>query len=402
MEENNERQIPKYSEEEVQKIKNSIELKTVLKVSLMFLIIIFLFTILVTYYFFISDAYMPKEVRKLLNIVDLYEENYYEDVDLVDLIDGASRGLVEGSGDKYGAYLSSKSARTSGKKLESGHYFGLGITYTKYPEEGYIEITDIVRNGPADRAGLKIGSIITHINDKEITEELLEQFSDDIQGKVIRDFVFTFEDGTTLTVTTDEVDVPKVDYEIIDNVGYISIYTFVEDTVGLYKEAFDNVLKFDVKEIVIDLRDNTGGDVDAVVEMLDYIIGEELIVKLDYKNSEDEEKYSDSETAYDGKIPISIIVNEHTASASELMTMVLQDVYDCKVYGKKTFGKSTILSVYSFKDGSMFVMSVGLYLPPSGRVIEEMGIEPDVEVSDEDIELSGSEIYYKYINNNNR
>lgn len=389
---NNENKVKKeYTEKEIKNIK----LNTFLSSCLLFLFIGFILSLCVIHYFYISDSYMPKELRKFINIQSLYNNGYLNEYELSDMIDGAISGMVYNSEDKYGSYLPASTAVTTGNLLKKGGYFGLGITYTK--TENCIEIMDIVDESPAAKAGLKIGSVVKYINNEPISLEMLERFSSSIQEKSMRKYTFLLDTGEQVTMITDEVEKRKVDYFVKDNVGYISVHTFVEDTTELFKSAFNEINKANVKHIVLDLRGNNGGDVDAVVSMLDYITKDCLLVKIDNKAKEDEEYFSDEESVYNPDIPISIVVNKDTASASELMTMALQDIYGCKVYGEKTFGKSTVLSVYTFKDNSMFIMSSGLYFPPSGRMIEDVGVVPDVLIPKELLSNDIDYIYNTYI-----
>lgn len=396
--ENNELTEIKFSEEELMLHDKCIRNRVIFNSFIYLLVILFLLFILCITFFSKNNPFLPNSIKKFLSIVDLYETSYMQEVSIENLIDGAIYGLVSGSEDKYGGYISIDKSATTGKRLSVGGYYGLGITYVK--DKDSIKITDIVRGSPADKAGLEVGSVVEYINGEPVNSDMLEQFSKDIQEKVITEFTFRLDTEEEITMVTENIDVPKVDFFIKDDIGYISIYTFVPDTFDLFKEAIDNIVGSNVKELVIDLRNNSGGELETAVSMLDYITEDELLVKLDYKNNKvfnDEERYSDSFCAIDKKLPISIIVNENTASAAELTTMVLQDIYNAKVYGKTTFGKSTILSVYEFNDKSMLLMSVGLYLPPSERIIEEEGITPNVIINDDDLEKEVDYLYEKYI-----
>ena len=389
---NKENEIKKeYSEKEIK----SIRLNAFLTSCLFFLFIGFLLSLFVINYFYISDDYIPKEVRKFMNIISLYQNNYLNDYEMDDMIDGAIAGLVVKSGDKYGTYLPPSTGVIKSSILSNGGYFGLGITYTKH--ENCIEIVGVVENSPAANAGLKIGDVVKYINNEPINLEMLERFSNSVQEKSMRKYTFLLDTGKQITMIADEIETQKVNYFIKDNVGYISIYTFVPGTSELFKEAFDEITKANVRHIVLDLRGNTGGDVEVVVDMLNYITSDCLLVKLDNVAAEDKEYISDKNCAYDSNIPMSIVVNSSSASASELMTMALQDIYNCKVYGEKTYGKSTVLSVYTFEDNSMFVLSSGLYYPPSGRMIEGVGVTPDVLVPKELISNDIDYIYNTYI-----
>jgi carboxyl-terminal processing protease len=171
------------------------------------------------------------------------------------------------------------------------------------------------------------------------------------------------------------------------------------DTVSLFKDAVDSVIADGVTEIVFDLRNNSGGDADAVVKMLDYILDECLIIDIKQADGGSRQIYSDSASVLSKDIKIKILVNSGSASASELFTMSLQDNRNAVIMGEKTYGKSTVLTYFTFKDGSMLGMSTGLYYPQSGRYIEGIGIEPDIILSKDELVLSIEELYEQNILN---
>ena len=358
------------------------------------LLFLILFYVCVNYF---NTIFIPPELRKVNAALELYEKTYSNEYKIEDLIDGCILGMVIGSNDKYGGYITSLNSATTGEYRTSGKYYGLGITYTNNGSE--IEITNVVKDGVADKAGVKIGDIITHIDGNAITIDIIEDFRISISDESRTDVTFTTKDGREIYIKLGIIERKKLDYEIINNVGYITIYGFLEDTDKLFKTAMDSFMIREVEHIVIDLRGDLGGLVDTVVPMLDYITKDGLIVKLDYKSEEAEDKeiYSDSNSVYDNSIPISIIVDSDTASASELFSMCLRDFYGCKIYGEKTYGKGTIVSSYSFNDKSILSMSVGTYYTQNGKNIEGEGIKPDVLLN-EDIDKDKVYIYEKYIN----
>ena len=346
---------------------------------------------------YLNTIFIPPELRKINAALELYEKTYSNEYKIEDLIDGCVLGMVIGSKDKYGGYITSLNSSTTGELKTSGKYYGLGITYKNNGSE--IEITDIIKDGVADKAGVKVGDIITHIDGNAITIDIIEDFRISIADETRKNVMFTTKDGREIYMELGLIERKKLEYEIIDNVGYITIYGFLEETDKLFKTAMDSFMLRDVEHIVIDLRGDLGGLVDTVVPMLDYITKNDLIVKLDYKSEkvEDKEIYSDNFSVYDGSIPISLIVDSETASASELFSMCLRDFYGCKIYGEKTYGKGTIVSSYTFKDKSILSMSVGTYYTQNGKNIEGEGIKPDVLLN-EDIDKDKVYIYEKYIN----
>ena len=235
----------------------------------------------------------------------------------------------------------------------------------------------------------------------KLNEKLNPDIGEEIKEQKITTVIFETESGRIIEIELGSVKSPKVEYKVIDGIGYIHIYTFVMDTVNLFKDAVDAVIAEGATEIVFDLRNNSGGDADAVVAMLDYILDECLIIDIKESNGDSRQIYSDAESVLSKDVQIKILVNSSSASASELFTMSLQDNRNAVVIGEKTYGKSTVLTYFTFKDGSMLGMSTGLYYPQSGRYIEGEGIEPDILLSKDELVLSFEELCERNILNKN-
>ena len=328
---------------------------------------------------------------KLDNILELYDSMYIGEVEYSDIVDGAIQGIVIASEDKYGGYIPAIQKNTVSDKINTGKYKGFGFTYGI--EEGYIEIKDIVEDSSAGRSKLKIGDRVTHINNELLTDEVLNNFILKVSNGTIDTVLFTLSDSTQIELEAGIVNMPKISTNIVNNVGYIKIHNFVEDTVTLFKESVDKVIDNNVEEIIFDLRGNNGGSLDAVVDMLDYITKDILIVKIEYKTGENVDYYSDSNSVLKNDVTIKILVDNETASAAELFTMCLQDAYKARVIGQTTYGKSTVLSNFIFKDGSMLAMSTGYYHTLNGLNIEGLGITPDIDLNDSDILKNSIELY---------
>lgn len=380
-----------YTEKEVEKIKRHILIP--FSILFIFLVITYIVGGFLVYTVF-KDVAGDINIKKFLNVVQLYDEYYNEDIDIEKAIDYSITGFVASTEDKYGGYIPRKNSVTTGEKIMKGKYQGLGITYsTEFIEDGYMEIVDIVEDSEASRSNLKIGDIIIEINGESITEEVVEKFRENMRNQKLDKVIFTLKTNEKITIPIGIVNFPKLDFEIEKGVGYINIHTFVLDTVPLFKEALIKMQEEEVSEIVFDLRDNGGGDVEAVTKMLDMLVDKGLIVDLEYNTGKKEEIYATNECYLKENTKITILVNKNTASASELFTMCSQDLLNAYVVGEQTYGKSTILSYFNFKDGSILVMSSGVYYPQSGRNIEDNGIIPDKTLNDEEMLLSSKEVY---------
>lgn len=333
-----------------------------------------------------------EKYSKIEGVLQLYSQEYINDFDEDYMLEYAVKGLVAGSGDVYGGYLLSEDIKTS-EKIKDGKYLGLGITYQV--KEDYLDIIEIVKDSPAGRSELSVGDKVIAINDKEISDETIDWFKSDLKGENDQKYIFKLESGKSIELSVGLVNFQKVEYEIDkeNDVGYLHIYTFVLDTIPLFESAIDEIETSGVSNLVVDLRSNNGGDLNAVVSMLDYILSDCTIVTLENNKNETSSLSSDTENNLKDDINVKILVNSETASASELFTMVMQEQRNAEVYGETTYGKSAVLSYFSFKDDSVLILSTGLYYPESGRNIEGIGIEPDKVLDELDLEKEMTELY---------
>ena len=400
-----------YSEQEVRKIVKETSITSILFSLVSIALIVLIILLFLTYKGILGNIYYSMQLLKdddflkYVSVLNLYEKHYLGEMDMSEVVDYSIVGAVSAANDKYGMYIPKSERNITSSNLKTGNYFGLGVTLrfneSQNEELGKssIEIVDIVKDSPAGRSELSVGDKIVKINGEYVTSELYADLLAQIKEQTITTVTFETESGRVIVIDLGSVKSPKVEYEVIGDVGYIHIYTFVMDTVDLFKDAVDNMVKAGVSEIVFDLRNNSGGDADAVVAMLDYILDECLIIDIKKANGDSEQIYSDKNSVLSSDVVIKILVNSGSASASELFTMSLQDNRDAVVIGQKTYGKSTVLTYFTFKDGSVLGMSTGEYYPQSGRYIEGDGIEPNIELSDSEIVLSIEELIDKELLN---
>lgn len=400
-----------YSEQEVRKIVKETSITSILFSLVSIALIVLIILLFLTYKGILGNIYYSMQLLKdddflkYVSVLNLYEKHYLGEMDMSEVVDYSIVGAVSAANDKYGMYIPKSERNITSSNLKTGNYFGLGVTLrfnesqNKELGKSSIEIVDIVKDSPAGRSELSVGDKIVKINGEYVTSELYVDLLAQIKEQTITTVTFETESGRVIVIDLGSVKSPKVEYEVIGDVGYIHIYTFVMDTVDLFKDAVDNMVKAGVSEIVFDLRNNSGGDADAVVAMLDYILDECLIIDIKKANGDSEQIYSDKDSVLSSDVTIKILVNSGSASASELFTMSLQDNRDAIVIGQKTYGKSTVLTYFTFKDGSVLGMSTGEYYPQSGRYIEGDGIEPNIELSDSEIVLSIEELIDKELLN---
>lgn len=320
------------------------------------------------------------KIKELLEQIDLY---YYEDVDTAELTDGLYKGLFEGIGDPYSVYYT-KEEYDSMMASTSGTYCGIGAVLSQDAKTMQVSILHIYDNTPAQKAGLKDGDIIIKVEDIVASEVELTELVSNIRGdkgtkvhmQVLREGE---EDYLEFDIERDEVEVPTVDYEMLeDNVGYIEITEFAEPTKEQFMNAVKDLEKQGMGAMIVDLRDNPGGYLTAVTEILDEILPEGITVYTEDKYGNRQDYTSDEEHKMD--YPLAVLVNENSASASEIFAGAIKDYKYGTLIGTKTFGKGIVQSVRQLSDGSAIKLTTAKYYTPNGNYIHEVGIEPDVEL----------------------
>ncbi len=331
-------------------------------------------------------------VRKTDEITDLIERNYLYDQNPQRISDGMFTGLIYGltGDDKYAAYYSANNYETEKKELK-GSYVGIGVSVTKDEATGGVLVGAVTADGPAEKAGILEGDIITAADDKSLTDislsECIELISGE-EGTSVRLKIKRGEEELELDVTRETIKEESVRFQVIPktNIGYLSIASFTPTTEQDYYAAVDELSENkQVEGIIIDLRNNSGGDMNVALRMVDSILadnlgadGKTLLVKTEDKNGKTEEYYA--EDGVSDNIAINILVNGKSASASEIFSGVLKD-YGYEVIGTKTFGKGIVQSIYQLSDGSAVKFTTDYYLLPNGERIHGEGIEPSIEVA---------------------
>ena len=330
------------------------------------------------HFFFLSDG----RYEKLKQMDSLVEKHFYGEVDKEKLSDTLMMGYVAGLGDKYAYYYSSEEASLRNDSL-AGSGQGIGIIVVQHPDSGNIYVKNVYHEGPADKAGIKVGDEITAIDSVSVTERGYQQSVNDI----IREL------GETVTVTvlrdgkTRDI---KVEYsrfiaqtvfgQMLDSgVAYVEITSFNGGTYTQFKNTVDSLVSEGAKGIIFDLRGNGGGPVNSVTQMVDYLCPEGVIMTAKYANG-DVKVVAESD-ASEIELPMAVLTNAGTASASEIFTASIKDFGKGISVGSMTFGKGVMQSTYAFSDGSDVVFTVAEFFPYSGKSFNGKGIEPDIEVT---------------------
>ena len=317
------------------------------------------------------------KMAELKSYIDAYYLNDYKEQDL---IDGAYTGYVAGLGDPYSSYMT-KEAYGSWMASATGNYSGVGITFTEN-EDGAYEVLEVNPGSPADKAGVVPQDLILTVNGESYTDS--EVMASAIRGKKgTKVTLMIYHDGKEkeIELIRDTITVESVTWEMVDdNIGYIKISSFVENTGADFNNALQSVEGKQPKGLILDLRNNGGGLVDQCVEVADAFLDEGVVCYVEDKNGK-----SETYDAVDGKtaIPTVILINESSASASEILAAALKD-NGFDIVGTKSFGKGVIQTTIEMKDGSALKLTIMQYLSPDKHAIHEKGIKPTVKVEDDE------------------
>lgn len=325
-----------------------------------------------------SQAVIEK-INKLEALIDQY---YMEEVDPSVMAEGIYKGLLQSLNDPYSVYYT-KEEYTALMESSSGVYYGIGAYVSQNVNTGIISIVKPFVNGPAYEAGVLPGDILYKVNGEEVTGEDLTEVVGKIKGEegskaqitVIREGV---SDPIDFTIVRREVEVPTIEYEMLDNkIGYILVSEFDEVTAKQFRKALSDLEKQGQKGLIIDVRDNPGGLLTTVVDMLDRMLPEGLIVYTEDKYGQREEKFSTAKEEFNK--PLAVLINGNSASASEIFAGAIQDYGVGTIVGTTSFGKGIVQSIIPLTDGTAIKVTVSKYFTPKGRNIHKIGIEPDVK-----------------------
>ncbi len=335
-----------------------------------------------------------------------YVENYIEDNFLYEiegsLQDGSLRGMIETLDDPYSEYLDLDEMKSLIEQT-SGEYSGIGI-YVSISEDNKILVISPIEDTPAEKAGIKTGDKIIKVNGTEFTGEEMTEAVKVMKGKPGTEVTITVQRERPsgelkvfdLTIERANIKIETVKHGVLENnIGYIRITTFDEPTDEDFEKALDELIKEkEVEALVLDLRFNPGGLLDSVVEIADELLGKTVITYTQTKDGE-REYYNSGNSMVD--IPLVVLINEGSASASEILAGAIKDTERGVLVGEKSFGKGIVQRIIPLEDGSGFKLTVSEYFTPDNLNIHDIGIEPDVtiELNEKSMEegLYGMEFY---------
>jgi carboxyl-terminal processing protease len=315
----------------------------------------------------------------LIKVISLVRTQYLHPVEPAQLVDGAIKGIVGSLNDPYSVYLEPKTFSQLQEQIK-GSFGGLGILVGV--KEEYLTVVRVYEGTPAARGGIDEGDVITRIDEHDARAIDLETAINLMRGKVGSEVKLTIDrQGETkeFTLVREEISVPTVEGQRIPgtDIGYLSISQFTERTGEEMNETLARLQNEPIKGLILDLRDNPGGELTAAVSVAKSFIPKGPIVYIDYRFGRDQEFTSEGHTL---QLPLVVLINERSASAAEILAGAVKDTGAGTLVGVKTFGKGIVQTVFPLDNGAGLKLTTARYLTPNRKDIHQIGVEPDILV----------------------
>ena len=354
-------------------------LKTIIAV-LLIAIISSISTLGLIYY---ALGFNEQGFSNLMRFITAYrfiETKYVNDTDDVKLIDGAIDGMVKSLNDPHSNYLSPKMYKTLMEQTE-GSFAGIGVVMGMDNEQK-IHIVGIMENSPGQKAGLQEGDEILAVDGVPVTQMAFDEVAAHVRGQAGTDVVLTImrdNANQDITITRDNIKLKTVGHKMLDNnIGYIQIVSFSEDTANEFNEAYNDLKNQGMKALVLDLRNNPGGLLTTCVEIAKKLVPKGEIVSIVDKQG-NKETYSSSLEA--PEYPLVVLINKNSASASEILSGAIQDTKAGTIIGNTSYGKGSVQTILPMFEDDAVKLTIAKYYTPSGRSIDGTGITPDIEIN---------------------
>ncbi len=340
----------------------------------------FLLGNIVNFVVFSDSSSSGDELDELVSTYDNIVNNYYEDVDKEELIDAGIQGMINYLDDPYATYFSGDASDDFNEEL-SGTYEGIGIEVML--KDGVVSVGNVFDNSPANKAGVKVGDIVTKVNDTDINgkslTEVVNMISGNDSGKSSK--LTVTRDGQELSfeLSKDTIETPVVDSEIYESnnkkIGYIKIEIFNSNSYKQFNKILKKLEKNNIEGLVIDVRDNPGGYLSEVKNILSLFLNKkQVLYQLQTKNKT--EKVYGTKKSVDRDYPVSVIINDESASASEILASAFKESYGSHVVGINSYGKGTVQSASDLNSGDTIKYTVQKWLTPDGNWVNDKGVVP--------------------------
>lgn len=321
-----------------------------------------------------------QQFDKLLTLMDLVDQGYYEEYDVQDMLDGAASGILLGLGDPYTFYYTPEQFKEMWEDDE-GEYAGVGLQISTSYLTRLCTISRVFDGSPAKEAGVLKGDILYMVEDLYVNASTINEAVNIMRGTPGTTVHVVFMRGTEkieYDLVRANISVNRLEYGMLaEGIGYIYLYEFAGSCAAEFQAALKELQARGAKGLIIDLRDNPGGWVDDANKIGDIFLDKGTLCYLQYNDGQREYYYTKS-----GKIdmPLVVLMNENSASSSEILAGALKDRADATIVGVQSYGKGIVQTVVSLDDGSGMQMTIAQYFTPNGNAVHKVGITPDVEV----------------------
>ena len=334
----------------------------------------------------IAPVFGLKKVEKIdfSNVEKTYQalvSNYDGEIDKQKIIEGASKGLVEAAGDKYTEYMTSKEAEEFNKSLSGDVGTGVGIELAK--DGDIVKVVRVLPKNPAASAGILAGDVISKVNDEDVLKKSTSEVSKKIRGDsgtTVKITVIRGEEKKDFSVTRAKIENPSVDLSKNNGIATLSIYRFDSETGALAKKYAEEIKNEGISKVILDLRGNGGGYVQAAKTVASLWLEKNALIVSEKTGSKTvEEIRATGENPLKG-IKTVILLDNSSASASEIVAGALKEHKAAQIVGEKSYGKGSVQTTIDMPDGALLKVTIAKWFTPSGKNISNNGISPDIEI----------------------
>lgn len=333
----------------------------------------------------ITNTDSPSDIQEVEKIYDNLLSKYYGEIDKQTLSDAAIKGMIEALNDPYSTYIDAENTDDFDEQIY-GYYVGIGTEIT-LNDENQFEVTNIFENTPATDANIELHDIVVKVNNEDISGKTVSDIGKLIQGEIGTNVTLTLRRGEEefdVTITRDRIDLISVTSQIFEKddkrIGYIKVTNFASNTFNQFQTALSELEENDIESLIIDVRDNLGGQLEVATQIASLFLTKDKVVYQLNTNGIIQPIYSTGPGSF--QKPITVLINGATASASEVLAIALQESADATVIGTTSYGKGTIQESYKLSTGATIKFTVQEWLSPNGNTVNEVGVKPDIEVSE--------------------
>ena len=333
----------------------------------------------------ITNTDSPSDIQEVEKIYDNLLSKYYGEIDKQTLSDAAIKGMIEALNDPYSTYIDAENTDDFDEQIY-GYYVGVGTEIT-LNDENQFEVTNIFENTPATDANIELHDIVVKVNNEDVSGKTVSDIGKLIQGEIGTNVTLTLRRGEEefdVTITRDRIDLISVTSQIFEKddkrIGYIKVTNFASNTFNQFQTALNELEENDIESLIIDVRDNLGGQLEVATQIASLFLTKDKVVYQLNTNGIIQPIYSTGPGSF--QKPITVLINGATASASEVLAIALQESADATVIGTTSYGKGTIQESYKLSTGASIKFTVQEWLSPNGNTVNEVGVKPDIEVSE--------------------